>query len=140
MGQKNTRSVVEDILSGAYVGPMATIQNNKPHSRYMTFFSDELTLYAATSRKTDKIDEIETNPYTHILLGYESELFDDEFVEYMGEVSIHDSKEIKAQTWRDDMLKWFDGPEDPNLVILKITPLEIRVLNKKDEPPKELEF
>lgn len=140
MEQKELRAIVENILDNSYVGTMATVKNNKPHSRYMTFLNDNLTLYAATSKKTDKTDEIEANPYTHILLGYDGDGFNDEFVEYMGEVSMHDSKEVKEKVWNDAMKEWFDGPEDPNLIILKIEPLEVKVMNKKNLPPKELKL
>lgn len=140
MEQEKLHSTVENILKGSYVGPMSTIRNNKPHSRYMTFFNEDLTLYTATSKETEKVDEIEKNPYTHILLGYEGEGFNDEFVEYIGEVSIHDSEEIRDRIWNDSMKEWFEGPDDPNLVILKITPLEVRVMNKKNLPPQELKL
>lgn len=140
MEQEELRSVVENILKKSFIGPMSTIRNNKPYSRYMTFFSDDLTLYTATSKATEKIDEIEQNPYTHILLGYEGKGFNDEFVEYIGEVSIHDSKNMIDNLWDDSMKEWFEGPNDPNLVILKISPLEIRVMNKKNLSPKELKL
>ena len=140
MEQEKLRSIVENILDQSFVGPMSTIRNNKPHSRYMTFFHEDLTLYTVTSKATEKIDEIEQNPYTHILLGYEGEDFNDEFVEYVGEVSIHDSKKAIDDIWDDSMKEWFEGPDDPNIVVLKITPLEVRVMNKKNLPPKELKI
>ena len=48
----------KDILNHSNVGTMATVYKGKPHSRYMTFFHDELTLYTATSKDTDKVDEL----------------------------------------------------------------------------------
>jgi len=67
----NAKKTALKILKESFVGTMATIQQNKPHTRYMTFFSDEFTLYTATSKKTQKVDELEKNPYTHILIGYD---------------------------------------------------------------------
>ncbi|MBP1970210.1 general stress protein 26 [Virgibacillus natechei] len=140
MSQQEIKATVEEILKSNYVGPMATVKNNKPHSRYMTFFSEGLKLYTLTSKETDKAEETEANPFTHILLGYEGEGFGDEYVEYEGKVSLNNSEELKKELWNDKMKLYFDGPEDPELVLLEINPTAIRVMNKQGEAPKELEF
>ncbi len=140
MEQQDIRKNVDKILENTQVGTMATVKNNKPHSRYMTFMHDDLTLYTATSKETDKAEELEENPYTHILLGYEGEGVGDDYVEYKGKVSINDTQELKSKLWNDYMNHWFKGPEDPNYVILKIDPLEVRLMNKKDFTPKELKI
>src|SRR5690625_490909 len=106
---------------------MATVQGNKPYSRYMTFFSDEITLYTATSKQTEKVDELEANPHTHILIGYEGEGMGDEYLEIAGTVSISDDESMKEKVWNEHMKPYFSGPEDPDLVILKISPDAMRV-------------
>ncbi|MFJ7935751.1 pyridoxamine 5'-phosphate oxidase family protein [Sporosarcina sp. NPDC096371] len=126
------------ILKESPVGTMATVQQNKPHTRYMTFFNDEFTLYTATSKQTQKVDELESNPYTHILIGYEGKGMGDEYLEIEGIVTISDDDSIKEKVWNKHMKSWFSGPEDPDLVILKISPDAIRVMNKKGEEPKEV--
>jgi general stress protein 26 len=128
------------ILKDSLVGTMATIQQNKPHTRYMTFFSDDFTLYTATSKQTHKVDELEDNPYTHILIGYDGEGVGDEFLEIEGTVTISDDLSIKENVWNEHMRPWFTGPEDPNLVILKVSPDSIRLMNKKGEEPKMIEL
>lgn len=133
-------STVEKILEGSHVGPMATVKNNKPHSRYMTFFHEGMKLYTATSKETEKTEEIEANPYTHILLGYDGEGFGDDYVEYEGKVSLNDSAELKQKVWNEHMKVYFDGAEDPNLVIMEIEPVGVRLMNKKGEPPQELDL
>ena len=119
---------------------MATIEQNKPHSRYMTFFNDDFILYTATSKKTHKVEEIQNNPNTHILLGYEGKGFGDSFLEIEGTVENHDDESMKEKVWNNALKGWFDGPEDPNLIILKITPTQIRVMNTKGEEPQIIEF
>ncbi|MGP4106725.1 pyridoxamine 5'-phosphate oxidase family protein [Virgibacillus sp. L01] len=131
---------VEKILQDSHVGPMATVQDDKPHSRYMTFFHENLKLYTATSKKTHKTEEVEKNPFTHILLGYDGEGFGDEYVEYEGKATIRNSEELKKQLWIEDMKHYFDGPEDPNFIVLEIEPIQIRLMNKKGKAPKVLEL
>ncbi len=128
------------ILDESYVGTMATIQQSKPHSRYMTFFNEGFTLYTATSKKTEKVDEVKSNPNTHILIGYDGEGFGDSYLEYAGKTSVSDDENLKEKIWNDHMKPWFDGPDDPNLVILKITPESVRVMNKKGQEPQEIDF
>lgn len=139
--QEQVRAQVEQILESDLVGPMATVKGKMPHSRYMTFCHDNLTLYTLTSKQTDKVDDIEQNPYTHIILGYEGGGFGDAYVEYEGKVNVNDSPELKKKLWSDHANIYFDGPDDPNLTVLEIQPLHIRLMNKKgQETPQELEI
>jgi len=134
----NEKKIALKILKESAVGTMATIQQNKPHSRYMTFFSEEFTLYTATSKHTEKVDELEVNPHTHILIGYEGKGMGDEYLEIEGTVGISDDESVKEKVWNKHLKPWFSGPEDPNLVILKVSPDSIRLMNKKGEDPIEI--
>ncbi|MFC4404116.1 pyridoxamine 5'-phosphate oxidase family protein [Gracilibacillus xinjiangensis] len=140
MNNQDIRKAVENILENSSVGTLATIQQDRPYSRYMTYTHEGLTLFTATSSETHKVEEIESNPYTHILLGYEGDGFGDEYVEYQGKVKISDSEDLKKKLWNPYMENWFDGPNDPNYIILEIQPFEIKLMNKKGQDPKVLEF
>ncbi len=137
---KSAKDTALKILDESMIGTMATIQGNKPHSRYMTFFNDEFTIYSVTSKRTHKVEEIRENPYTHILLGYEGKGFGDAFLEIEGMIEESQDEAMKKKAWNKLLKGWFDGPEDPDLVILKITPTTIRVMNKKGEEPQIVEF
>ncbi|MTH53480.1 general stress protein [Bacillus mangrovi] len=139
MDQQQLKEQIVKIIDQNKIGTLATVKNGKPHSRYMTFFNENLTLYTPTDVETHKVEEIDENPNVHILLGYDGEGFGDSYVEVEGTASIEKSSELKQRLW-DDMLKlWFDGPEDENFIILKIKPEQIRLMNKKGEPPHTLE-
>lgn len=140
MEQQEIRKTVDQILSSSKTGVMATVKGNKPHTRYMTFTSDGLTLYTPTSKETDKAEEVSENPATHILLGYEGEGFGDLYVEYEGEVTIKDDVALKEKLWSDSMKAWFEGPNDPELIILEIKPKQITLKNKKGDPSQKLEL
>lgn len=99
-----------------------------------------LSLYTATSKETHKTEEVEKNPFTHILLGYDGEGFGDEYVEYEGKATISNSEELKKQLWIEDMNHYFDGPEDPNFIVLEIEPIQIRLMNKKGKAPRVLDL
>lgn len=137
---KNAKEIAQKILQNSLIGTMATIEQNKPHSRYMTFFNDDFILYTATSKKTHKVEELQKNPNTHILLGYEGKGLGDAFLEIEGTVEEHDDESMKKKVWNNALKGWFEGPEDPDLIILKITPNQIRVMNTKGEEPQIVEI
>jgi len=136
----DAKGIAQKILDESYVGTMATVQGGQPFSRYMTFFNQDFTLYTATSKKTDKVEELEQNPNTHILIGYDGEGFGDAYLEVMGTVTISSDDNLKEKIWNDHMKPWFEGPNDPNLVILKIEPTAIRLMNKKGEEPQDIQL
>ncbi|MBD7944175.1 pyridoxamine 5'-phosphate oxidase family protein [Psychrobacillus sp. FSL K6-2684] len=136
----NAKEQALKILNDNMIGTMATVQQNKPHSRYMTFFNDDFILYTATSKKTHKVEDIEQNPYTHILLGYDGNGLGDSFLEIEGKVEVSDDESMKEKVWNDALKGWFEGPEDPDLVILKIVPTQVRVMNSKGKEPEVVKF
>ncbi|MFJ7992393.1 pyridoxamine 5'-phosphate oxidase family protein [Peribacillus frigoritolerans] len=138
MSQNQIKEKVLNIIRDHKIGVLSSVENNKPHSRYMTFFNDDLTLYTPTSGKTEKIDEIEKNPNVHILIGYDNEGLGDSYLEISGTSKINDSQELKDKLWNESFEKWFEGPKDPNYLILQIKPESIRLMNNNGEPPQEL--
>ncbi|APJ09855.1 pyridoxamine 5'-phosphate oxidase family protein [Bacillus safensis] len=138
MSQEELKQKVLNLLDEQKVGTLATVEQDKPHTRYMTFFHEGLTLYTPTSKETHKADEIEKNPNVHILIGYSGEGFGDTYAEIAGTATLTDDRELIDRLWSDEMEKWFKGKEDPNLVILKIEPTSIRYMNEGSRTPAEL--
>lgn len=137
---KTSEQIAAKILEDNMVGTMATIKENKPHSRYMTFFNDNFTLYTATNDDTNKVEELSKNPYTHILIGYDGKGLGDEFLEIEGTVEISSDDSMREKVWNDVLKGWFSGPHDENMVILKVTPTHIRLMNTKGEGPIDVNF
>jgi general stress protein 26 len=133
---------IEDILDSDGIGVMSTIRQDKhkPHARYMTFMRKGLKLYTATSKNTHKIADIQSNSNTHILLGYEGGGFGDEYVEYEGQIKLTDSEQLKKDLWNPAMENWFTGINDPNYIVLEISPDSISLMNKKGKEPKILDL
>lgn len=138
MSQEELKQKVLNLLDEQKVGTLATVEQNQPHTRYMTFFHEGLTLYTPTSKETHKADEIEKNPNVHILIGYTGEGFGDTYVEIAGTATLTDDPELIDRLWSNEMEKWFKGKDDPNLVILKIEPTSIRYMNEGSGTPAEL--
>ncbi|WP_264736955.1 pyridoxamine 5'-phosphate oxidase family protein [Cytobacillus firmus] len=140
MSQNNLKEKIINVLENSKTGILSTIKNNKPYSRYMTFFNDNLTLFTPTSIQTDKADEIKANPNVHVLVGYEGEGFGDSYVEIEGTASINDSVDLKEKLWNENMEPWFDGPNDSNFIVLEIKPDKITLMNTKENSPRTLDL
>ncbi|MFD1019242.1 pyridoxamine 5'-phosphate oxidase family protein [Thalassobacillus hwangdonensis] len=140
MNQQELKDKILDVLSGNKVGTLATVKNDKPHSRFMTFFNDGLTIHTPTNKKTHKAEEIDANPYVHILIGYEGEGYGDAYLEIEGKATIRDDAEVKEKLWSDRMKRWFDGPNDPEYIVLEIAPEQVRLMNAGEDTPETLEL
>lgn len=114
------------------IGVLSTISGDKPVSRYMTFFNEGFMLYTLTDKRTEKVEDIEQNPNTFILLGYEEGLLNKNFVEIEGKVSTTEDQSLIDHLWSSYMNLIFDGKDDPNILILKITPEKVSLRGTKN--------
>lgn len=137
--------VMEDIKEKALkimekndVGVMATISGNKPMARYMSFYSKGFTLYTITDKRTEKVEDLEKNSNVFVLLGYEEGIFDKDYVEVEGEVSMVKNQEIIEKSWNDYMDDQYASKEDPNILVLEIKPTKINVKSKKGKEVEEI--
>ncbi|MDM5318323.1 pyridoxamine 5'-phosphate oxidase family protein [Fictibacillus sp. b24] len=140
MDKEQIKNKVFDVLEKKQTGVLATVKNNKPHSRYMTFFHDGLTFYTPTSIDTHKAEEIQDNPNVHVLVGYEGEGYNDPYLEIEGTATIRDDQGLKEKFWNDQMKHYFEGPNDPNYILLEIKPSLIRLMNAGEHEPQILEL
>lgn len=140
MDKEQMKNKVFEVLDKKQTGVLATVKNNKPHSRYMTFFHDDLTFYTPTSIDTHKAEEIQDNPNVHVLVGYEGEGYNDPYLEIEGTATIRDDQGLKEKFWNDQMKHYFDGPNDPNYILLEIKPSLIRLMNAGEHEPQILEL
>lgn len=137
--------VMEDIKEKALkimekndVGVMATISGNKPMARYMSFYSKGFTLYTITDKRTEKVEDLEKNSNVFVLLGYEEGIFDKDYVEVEGEVSMVKNQEIIEKSWNDYMDDQYASKEDPNILVLEIKPTKVNVKSKKGKEVEEI--
>ncbi|MFJ7185083.1 pyridoxamine 5'-phosphate oxidase family protein [Lysinibacillus xylanilyticus] len=134
----SVRDEILEVLNREKIGTMATVENGKPYSRYMTFQHEDFILYTVTNKHSEKMEELRKNPYTHILFGYENRGFGDTYVEIEGKLT-----EILEDGIKNKLAEFFTsifvGNHD-EMITLKIEPIRMRLMNKKGEPPKELEF
>ncbi|PGT79085.1 pyridoxamine 5'-phosphate oxidase family protein [Bacillus sp. AFS040349] len=127
-----------EVVQNHKVGTLATIRQNKPFSRFMLFFNEDLVLYTATNKDTHKVEDINANPNVHILLGNDCKGWDDPYVEIEGTVMVEESKELKEKFWNDHLKNWIPSADDPDYMLLKISPSSYRYFEKSSSEPETL--
>lgn len=131
MNENQVIGRITEILNESKIGVLSTAHDNIPNARYMWFYNDGLTLYAKTSDKSKKYDELEDNPKAHILLGF-NDSSDHAFVEIFGEVEKLNDQALIDSLWEKKDKDFFNSKENPNLKILKISPKNIKIKNDED--------
>ena len=102
----------------------ATVEGSKPKVRYMALYHEGLQLHLATDRKTHKVEELQENPHVFILAGYEAG-GSKEVLEIQGTAELTKNDRLRKDLWNDDLKQWFNGPEDPDYMVLDIDPYRI---------------
>ncbi|MDK9857261.1 pyridoxamine 5'-phosphate oxidase family protein [Staphylococcus equorum] len=135
MDNTNLTNKINEILNTSRVGVLSTAYNNVPNSRYMIFYNDGNTLYTKTNVNSIKIDEIESNPRAHILIGYD-DTNNRSFLEIDATLSIAQDQETIDWLWQNQDKSIFDNKTDPELCVVKAQPQSIKIMNDKtlDEP------
>ena len=127
-----------DILDSEKIGSMVTVHDDKPYARYMTFTNRGFTLYTMTEDDSAKVKDLEKNPYTHILFGYTHSEEDAPYLEIEGKITDFKDDEIKVKI--TNFLRRIFMKDSSDMVTLQIEPIRIRLMNKKGQPPQQLEF
>lgn len=127
-----TEQEISKALDHNKICSLATIEANKPKQRYMVLYNEGLSIHLATNKRTHKVEELKDNPYVSLLIGYEIG-GSKEVIEIEGTCTICKDEGLKEKVWNDDLKKWFDGPQDPNYVILDIQPTHIYYTDKDEK-------
>ena len=128
LDKQQATQAIEKVLQESKVGVLSTAYNNKPNSRYMVFYNDDLTLYTKTSINSVKVDEIEDNPHAYILLGY-NETTNNSFVEIDAQIEVVKDQKVIDWLWETQDKTFFDSKQDPELCVLKVIPKSIKLMN-----------
>ncbi|QJC53425.1 pyridoxamine 5'-phosphate oxidase family protein [Paenibacillus albicereus] len=103
-------------------GVLSTVEEDRPRSRYMSIFHDGLTVLLLADRRSWKVDQLEANPHANLLMGLEGHMWPKDIVDVQGRASIQDDRSVIRDLWESDMNRYWEGPDDPNIVVLKLVP------------------
>lgn len=68
-----------------------------------------------------------------MLIGYEEGVFDKNYLEIEATVSMTQDPDLIDRAWNDYMDDTYKGKDDPNILVLKLTPQKVTLKLKKDD-------
>ena len=137
MQSQELKNKILKVIKEYPVGSFATIREGKPWVRYMAMQpEDDLTLYTTAFAVSRKIDQINKNNNVHVAFGADSDKWDLPYVNIEATAQILTDLETKKKCWCDMLSKFFKGPEDPNYVVIKITPNSIEYMGPGAHEPE----
>ncbi|MBO1199879.1 pyridoxamine 5'-phosphate oxidase family protein [Staphylococcus simiae] len=131
MDKAQVTTAIANVLDTSKVGVLSTAYNNKPNSRYMVFYNDDLTLYTKTNINSTKVKEIKENPAAYVMLGY-NETTNHSFVEMEATIEVVTDQKVINWLWETQDKSFFDSENDPELCVLKVVPKQVKLMNDKN--------
>lgn len=134
----DTKQKILDIIGHTFLASFATMTTeNKPWVRYVmaTANPETMTISFATSANSRKVAQIQANPAVHITGGAFDPTTPSPYVQAEGTATLVQDKEKLHAAWDDMLGNYFEGPDDPNYVLIEITPNCIELWGTNPETP-----
>lgn len=139
LNKQQVTKAIEKVLNSSKIGVLSTAHHNKPNSRYMVFYNDDLNLYTKTNINSLKVEEIENNPDAHILLGY-NETTNNSFVEIDATIEVVKNQKVIDWLWETQDKTFFNSKKILNYVY-KVIPRSIKLMNDDElDTPATIEL
>lgn len=136
MEKAELKQKIYEVLKGRQLASLATMKDGKPWVRYVAATgTEDLSLYVNTFAQSRKVSQIKENPDVHVIVGGSMEEMNHAYLNIAATAEVLDDIETKKTFWFDELKNYFSGPDDPNLVVLKITPSVIELMSPGKTQP-----
>ena len=131
--------IIKQMILDAGMGYLATSEGDQPRVRaMMPILRDDGKLLMATFPQTKKIGQIAKNPKVEIC-------FVDRKLSHCrieGKAIMSQDKKLKEELWNKQMMlrQFFQGIDDPNFVLIVLTPAKISMMNIGDKAYNEVKI
>lgn len=137
MKKEELKNKVIEIMKQYPVASIATIKDGKPWVRYMATQTDEeMNLWTTSFAQARKIAQIKKDKNVHATLGADPKDWNKPYVNIIGTAEILTDSESKKKCWHEVLAQFFSGPEDPNYVVIKISPKTIEYMSPEAMEPE----
>lgn len=116
-----------DVIHKPQLAALATVtEQNNPWVRYVVTVGDgDLNLRCATFAGSRKVQQIKEDPNVHLTCGVTSLQEMQPYLQVQGQAVVTTDKEERHAFWNDLLEPIFEGPDDPNYVVIIIKPYRI---------------
>lgn len=133
ISKRDLKNKISNVIKGHKVASLATIANGKPWVRFVMCYSDGMNLYICTYKDSRKAAQIKKNHNVHLVISKDVNNLEAPFVQIAGEARMRSDAKIRYKFWRDFMKKYYNGPDDPNYVVIEIKPRLIEYRSTETE-------
>lgn len=132
MNTDELRLKVMEFFKIPQMASVATIKDNEPWVRYMMVFKDDdLNLFTTTFASSRKVEQIKKNNKIHITVGGDPSDLMKPYINIKATAHICDDVTRKKKYWSDMFKAYYKGPDDPNFLVIQITPQVIEYSDPK---------
>ncbi len=136
----DVKQLVLKVLGEPSVCALATVTpEGYPWVRYVVAAADqEMNLWFATGASTRKVAQMKNNPNVHLTGGATTLDETKAWVQVEATAEVKTDPETKQGFWQDELAKYFQGPDDPEYVVVKLTPsrIEYSAMDMEDMTPQ----
>ena len=119
-----------EIIGKPQLASLATVtEEGKPWVRYVMATGDkDLTLRFASFLGSRKVAQVKKNPEVHLTCGVTSPESADSYLQIEGRAEVTTDEAQRRAYWKEELKRYFSGPDDPNYCIVKVTPYRIEYM------------
>ena len=111
--------------------------DGKPWVRYVTTWADkDLVIRFATFASSRKVAQVKNNPEVHLTLGANDPANPQPYIQVQGKAQVKTDPAARQAVWFDQLKVYFQGPDDPNLAVMEITPYHIEYMKVGSMEPE----
>jgi general stress protein 26 len=129
--------ILEKIKKHALASFATVTEEGKPWTRYVVAKGDEnFNIWFATFKGSRKIRQVAHNPEVHMVLGVNDMTTAASWLQIQGRADILEDAATKNAVWYSMLEPIFNGPDDPNYVVCKVTPYRIEYYTMNRRQPE----
>jgi general stress protein 26 len=121
---------IMEVIGQPQLASLATVtEGGKPWVRYvMVTGSDDLALRFSSFLNSRKVAQIRNNPEVHLTCGVTSPESADSYLQIQGRAEVTTDDAERKAYWKEELKRYFSGPEDPNYCIVRVKPYRIEYM------------
>lgn len=119
-----------DIIGKPHLTSLATVtEEGKPWVRYVSATADrDLTLRFASFLDSRKVSQMKKNPEVHLTCGASSLGAEESYLQIQGRAEVATDDAERRAYWKDELGRYFKGPQDPDYCVVKVYPYRIEYM------------
>ncbi len=119
-----------EIIGSRHLDSLATVtEEGKPWVRYVTAEGDkDLTVRFASFLDSRKVAQIRKNPEVHLTCGVTAPQVAESYLQIQGRAEVTTDDAEREAFWKEELSRYFRGPDDPNYSVVKVVPYRIEYM------------